>query len=65
MSISESGEKEERECALVIVKLSLVTDGSCLICEENCKVVRRIKKRRESFEECPSITTVVNFVVVV
>jgi len=53
----------------------LVTDGSCLICEENCKVIscksrlrrrwRRIKKRREGFEECPSVTTVVNLVVVI
>ncbi len=62
----------------VIISLwceELVTDGSCFICEENCKVIsckswwrrrgRRTDKRRESFEECARVRTVVSFVVVV
>jgi len=53
----------------------LVIDGFCFICEENCKVIscksrlrrrwRRIKKRREGFEECSGVIIFVNFVVVI
>ncbi len=62
----------------VIISLwceELVTNCSCFICEENCKVIscrswwrrrgRRTEKRRESFEKCARVRTVVNFVVVV
>ncbi len=74
--LRERREGGERVCIChyeVIISLwseELVTDGSCFICEENynvisCKRGRRTEKRRESFEKCARVRTVINFDVVV
>ncbi len=80
MSVSESGEKEERECVFVVMKLSSVCgegNWSLMFLVLFMKNIAKssavrvdeggggVGQRRESFEKCARVRTVVNFVVVV
>ncbi len=79
-SISERGEKEVRDCVFVVMKLLLVCgvrNWSLMVLVLFVKKVAKSSavrvdeggggggQRRESFEECAKVRTVVNFVVVV
>ncbi len=79
-SVSERGEKEVRDCVFVIMKLLLVCgvrNWSLMVFVLFVKKVAKSSavrvdeggggggQRRERFEECTKVGTVVNFVVVV